>query len=69
MRYEKINAEETQVYDQNCIVLGSIKRETAPPGVPAAWVYRYWPKGVTSVTQATSAFQTIDQLKKKLESK
>ena len=65
IKYEKFNAEETHVYDENCVVLGSIKRETPPAGVPYAWVYRYWPVH----GERTSAFPSLDQLKKKIEAR
>jgi len=66
MKYQKLNPGETQVFDDSGSLVGSIKRETPPPGVPAPWVYRFWPAGITSITQASSAFPSMDLIKAKL---
>lgn len=68
MKYNKINPEETEVIE-NGTVIGSIKREIPPIGIPIPWVYRFWPKGATSITQATSAFETAQLLRSKLENR
>lgn len=65
INYQKVNAEETQVFDGD-VLLGSIKRESPPPGVPFPWIYRFWPKS-TGPYSSLGAFAELVQLKKKIE--
>lgn len=46
--------------------VGYIQRESAENAV-VAWVYRYWPNGCKSKSNAGSAFTTLNGCKKSLE--